>query len=197
MNEENVIDLKEYMDMIKSYDIDTANHCKRVSRLCKLVAQMTNYDKSKELEHAALVHDIGKILIPKEILNKRSKLDRLEKLIINSHAHWGFEILSTSNMKDIEKLFVLYHHGFIAYPQSIYNISNITTCVDNDVLEGSIILQACDVYDAVTSKRPYHRPQSPETAYQALYDKHIPERIINCLKILAIKQNTLNYENVM
>ena len=177
---------QDFMDMMYTYDTETAEHCKRVAVLCSKMSKKLGYARSDSLYNAALVHDIGKVLIPIDILHKRSKLDRLERLLINSHAHWGYEILSVGDLTEIERQFVLYHHGFTNFP--IYAMisegsATVTKCADNDILEGSLILQAADIYDAVTTERPYHKAQEPEVAIEALFQKHIPIHIINTIDI--------------
>lgn len=182
--EETHIEVSEFLDMIRKYDINTYEHCLRVAELCGKIGDATHYTKVSELYLAAKVHDIGKILIPKEILCKNGRLTKLESLVVNVHAHWGYEMLSTSELSEIARQFVLYHHGFTNFPvysQETFHTSTVTQCIDNHLLEGSLILQTCDIFDAVTNSRPYHPGGSVEDAVQALKDKHIPDRLIVAL----------------
>ena len=185
-------DLHHYVQMIYEYDVELVEHCKRVFWYCSVVSDYLFYNKYEELCRAALIHDIGKIMIPKYILNKSTQLNKLDKLMISSHARWGYELLSASELTEVERQMILFHHGFICYPalESIESEHSITPCVDNDILEGSLIMQACDIYDAVTSDRPYHVAKSHDIAMQALRDKHLPKHICDVVD-LSFKHNDL------
>ena len=126
---------------------------------------------------AALLHDLGKLSIPPEILNKPGRLTPEEYQIMKKHAEYSYKLLS--NRWDISahiKQTVLLHHENYdgsGYPQGLLG------------KEQSIfvrILHVADVYDALTSKRPYKKPYSPYEAIEYLmgacgimFDKQVVE----------------------
>lgn len=129
----------------------TAGHQRRVADLAFHIGREMGLpeEQVQGLKFAGMVHDIGKISIPLEILNKPGKLSVAEFTLIKGHSQVGYEIL-----KDIEfgwpiAQIVLQHHERIngsGYPK---NISN------GDILLESKILGVADVVEAMASDRPY------------------------------------------
>ena len=145
------------LDMLdlRSYDDYTYAHSVNVAVLCCVIGmgmQMNERDLNY-LVTAALLHDLGKLSIPPEILNKPGRLTPEEYQIMKKHAEYSYKLLS--NRWDISahiKQTVLLHHENYdgsGYPQGLLG------------KEQSIfvrILHVADVYDALTSKRPYKKP---------------------------------------
>lgn len=126
-------------------------HSNRVSELCKKMGEVMNLDEYKinELKSVGLLHDIGKIAIDENILNKPGKLSPEEWEAIKHHPDIGYRILSTVN--DMSELaeYVLAHHerwDGEGYPKGLngYKIPFI-----------SRIISIADAYDAMTSERSY------------------------------------------
>ncbi|WP_069870202.1 HD-GYP domain-containing protein [Fusibacter sp. 3D3] len=147
---------------IEASDSYTRGHCDRVQKYAILIADkigMSVRDK-RNLHMAAILHDIGKIGVPMEILNKETPLTADEFDYIKRHSDIGYQI-----MKDIEFLsesaqIVLQHHE--RYDGKGYN---------NGVSGESILLSAriigiADAYDAMTSSRAYRK--TPLTRQQAI-----------------------------
>ena len=117
----------------------------------------------QRLEFAAMLHDIGKVGIPSEILRKEEKLTNKEYQIIKRHPEIGYEILrNVPYLKDIAKI-VLEHHEWVdgsGYPDGL----------EGDSIHGMAkILCVADAYDAMTSERPYRKkPLSIEEAIEEL-----------------------------
>ncbi|MDH3355055.1 MAG: HD-GYP domain-containing protein, partial [Chromatiales bacterium] len=147
--------------------------------------------KESELRNlglGALLHDIGKMRIPAEILNKPDKLNHDEKTIMNTHPEMGFEMLSQKeNVPPIALEIAHFHHERIdglGYP---YGLSG------EDIKRDVLIVALADVYDATTSDRAYHSGISPHEALKRMYDQasnHFPhtllEKFISCLGIFPI-----------
>ena len=169
------------LDMLdlRSYDDYTYAHSVNVAVLCCVIGmgmQMNERDLNY-LVTAALLHDLGKLSIPPEILNKPGRLTPEEYQIMKKHAEYSYKLLS--NRWDISahiKQTVLLHHENYdgsGYPQGLLG------------KEQSIfvrILHVADVYDALTSKRPYKKPYSPYEAIEYLmgacgimFDKQVVE----------------------
>jgi HD-GYP domain-containing protein (c-di-GMP phosphodiesterase class II) len=104
-----------------------------------------------------LLHDVGKMAVPLEILNKPGALDEHEWELIRQHPQTGFELLDTATVSRLSRSVVLDHHERIdgsGYPRGLSGAR---------VHEFSRIAAIADVYDAVTSERPY-RPAQPSAA---------------------------------
>ncbi len=151
--------LGNQMIALQNYDDYTYKHCLRVSMLATSVAANLGLSRkdSKEVVVAALMHDIGKSSIDHEIIIKPSKLTEKEFDEIKRHPHIGYNILK--NSKDV--IFspnvlsgVLFHHE--KYDGSGYP----TGIKDKDIPLIARIIAVCDVFDALTSNRPYRRPWS-------------------------------------
>ena len=135
-------------------------HSKRVSEICVAIGQameLSNEDIDR-LRIIGLVHDIGKIGIDENILNKPSKLTKREFEIIKQHPEIGFRILSANKQTSELAFYVLSHHERLdgaGYPNGIKrdNISLYTR-----------ILSLADSYDAMTKERPYRKGLSDDEA---------------------------------
>ncbi len=113
-----------------------------------------NNTEMKKLKTAAILHDVGKTLIPQEILNKPAALNPQEREIINTHSELGYEILK-GLCADEEALDVaLNHHK------------------DGDGGKLCDIIKIADRYSALTSERPYKKPFSKEKAF-AILDEEV------------------------
>ncbi|EKD25494.1 MAG: hypothetical protein ACD_80C00045G0001 [uncultured bacterium (gcode 4)] len=147
---------------IEASDHYTRGHCERVEKYSILLADaigMTLRDQ-RTLRMAAILHDIGKIGVPSEVLTKESALTDEEFEIIKRHSEIGYQII-----KDIEFLsesaqIVLQHHE--RYDGKGYN-NGIS---GEDILISARIICIADAYDAMTSSRAYRK--SPLTKSQAI-----------------------------
>lgn len=144
-------------------DEETANHVKRVSCYAVLIAKELNLDEIEQniLRFAAPLHDIGKVGTPDTILLKPGKLDFDEMQIMREHATIGANILkgSTSPYLQAGHVIAASHHekyDGTGYPQSLAG--------DKIPLYGRIVALA-DVFDALTSTRPYKEAWPFEEAF--------------------------------
>jgi len=150
-------------------DEETGNHVLRMSYSCYLMAKELNHNEAyaQRLQNAAKLHDLGKIGIPDRILLKQGKLTDQERAIMQEHVEIGVQILSTAQSSHSLKLaqsIALTHHerwDGTGYPNQLKG--------EAIPIEGRI---AClsDVYDALTSDRPYKDAWSEEKATQFLLD---------------------------
>lgn len=136
-------------------DDETARHIHRMSRYCELLARLLGYDaESSELVRiASVMHDVGKIGIPDNILLKPGKLTPAEYEIMKQHATIGHRILADagSDLLDMAASIALSHHERVdgsGYPHGIKG--------DEIPLEGRIAAVA-DVFDALTTDRIYRK----------------------------------------
>jgi diguanylate cyclase (GGDEF)-like protein/PAS domain S-box-containing protein/putative nucleotidyltransferase with HDIG domain len=162
-------------------DSETERHSKRVQEICIKVAEHFGLDDNDKnlLIHGGLLHDIGKILIPSEILLSVDKLTREEYEVIKTHSFLGYRILSTqSQLVDIANI-VLAHHEHVdgsGYPNNLKG---------NEINFIAKILHVIDAFEAMTSNRPYREKKSNEEAIAELircsgtqFDSDIVERFI-------------------
>jgi diguanylate cyclase (GGDEF)-like protein/PAS domain S-box-containing protein len=139
-------------------------HSHRVSALCKIMGETIGLSEEKilELKIVGLLHDIGKIAIDENILNKSTELTKDEWEEIKRHPEVGYRILSTVNNMSEMAEFVLAHHerwDGNGYPKGLDK--------ENIPLQSRIIAIA-DAYDAMTSERSYRSALPEEIAIREL-----------------------------
>lgn len=145
---------------IEAKDPYTRGHCLRVRDFSKALGNELGFNKEKLffLELGAILHDIGKIGVPGIILNKNGKLTDKEYNIIKKHPDIGANIIGNIEFFKPVLSMVRHHHEFIngkGYPQGLKN---------NKIPIEAKILAVGDVFDAITSDRPYRKAYSLEKA---------------------------------
>lgn len=147
--------------------------------VCALMINLARQVGCPELEvHAlgiaGLLHDVGKMAMPPSVLGKEGALDEQERRIIMSHPEIGHRFLQASPEVTAVALDVcLHHHERVdgtGYPEGL----------SGDALSRAARMGAiCDVYDAITSQRPYKRPWSPSDALarMASWSGHFDEQL--------------------
>jgi putative nucleotidyltransferase with HDIG domain len=176
---------------VETRDPYTAGHQRRVADLARAIAAEMNL-KSEQLDSvrmASMIHDIGKISIPSEILTKPTHLTDLEFNLIKTHSDSGYNIL-----KDIEfpwpvANIVLQHHERMdgsGYPQGLKG---------SDILLEARIIAVADVVEAISSHRPYRPALGIEAALEEieknkgiLYDNTVTDA---CLRLFREKSYQL------
>lgn len=169
----------------EGYDENTGNHIERVGELSKYVARKLglNEDLVRDIEYFAPLHDIGKIMIPKEILNKPGRLTVEEFETVKKHTIYGGAIFANSERLEVARNIALYHHekwDGSGYPYGLKN---------DDIPIEAAIVALVDVYDALRSERPYKKALSHEEAMRIILngdDRTRPEHFKpEVLKIFA------------
>lgn len=135
-------------------------HSERVSRYCQAMGVALGLDATalKELELAGLYHDIGKISIPDDILNKPGKLTAEEWEIMKSHTLIGYQILNTADQYSSLAQYALTHHERYdghGYPNQLEG---------EDIPLFSRIIAVADSFEAMTSDRPYRKAMDVKDA---------------------------------
>lgn len=141
-------------DVIEADDTYTGEHCKSVVRLALRVSKELglDVDRQRNVEFAALLHDVGKIAVPKEIINKPGKLDDREWAIIKTHTLEGQKMLERVGgfMREVGEIVRSSHERWDGdgYPDSLAG--------------GAIPLEArivstCDAFNAMTTTRSYRK----------------------------------------
>lgn len=172
---------------IEMRDPYTAGHQERVTRLARAIAEEMGLDKEQveAIEIAGVIHDIGKLYVPAEILSKPTKLSDLEYSMIKMHAQVGFTILSKIDFPWPIAQIVHQHHEAIngsGYPQGLSG---------KDILLEAKILCVADVVEAMSSHRPYRPALGIQAALDEisqkrgiLYDREVVDA---CLKLFRDK----------
>ncbi|MEA4920766.1 MAG: HD-GYP domain-containing protein [Clostridiaceae bacterium] len=148
---------------IKTYDDYTYQHSVNVAALAVVVGASLNMSRRGlyRLGMGALLHDIGKIYIPKEILNKQGKLTYEQYELMKEHPKLGYDYLKGRWKVPTESIIaVLTHHercDGTGYPYGI--------TAEKQTLEGKLVA-ICDVYDALISERPYRPALPPSEAME-------------------------------
>lgn len=160
---------------IWDYDQEVFAHCIRTENY---VRNMLEYlgKEDEELCNAALIHDIGKIYIPYDLLHKPGKLDSVERSIIDMHSYYGYLYLKDRGFSLQVCEYVLYHHGVKD------EWKNMVPQESKKVSQNINILRAGDIFDALTSNRPYRKAMKKDDAIEILKEEHIEPRIITCVR---------------
>lgn len=151
--EEIVLALTNTIDAKDKY---TRGHSDRVAKYSLMIAKEVGYDVDylRRLKYAALLHDIGKIGIPDEIINKPSRLTDEEYAIVKSHTVIGANILSSITTIEDIAVAAKYHHERYdgrGYPEGLSGMH---------IPEIARIVSVADAYDAMTSHRGYRKEMS-------------------------------------
>jgi HD-GYP domain-containing protein (c-di-GMP phosphodiesterase class II) len=156
--------IKALLNMLEIHDEYTNDHSDNVAILARKLAIRLDLVKEdvERVYWAGITHDIGKIEISSEILNKKGKLTVEEFDKIKMHPVIGYEALSSlESLKDISE-YVLHHHERIdgnGYPDGLKG---------DEIPYISKILTVADSWDAMTSERPYRKPLSLKNAVKQL-----------------------------
>ena len=165
------------MTRLKSFDDYTFVHSLNVSIISIAIARRLG-KTAEELENiglAGLLHDIGKMRVPDNILNKPGKLNDKEFAVMRRHPELGYDILNKTNVSDDIKDAVLQHHEKAdgsGYPNGLF---------DRQISAYAKVLSIADVYDAVTSDRVYHAGRTPSEALKMIFEgsgKHFNETLV-------------------
>ena len=149
---------------IHPLDEQLIQHSRRVSELCVRIGKAMGLDKQTviELKIAGMLHDIGKVYVPSEIINKPEKLDQASLQIVRTHTLLGYEILKgIKEYKNIAK-YARSHHERIdgkGYPDGL---------VGDNIPLGSRIIAVADAYEAMTESRPYRASLCQKDAIKEL-----------------------------
>ena len=145
-------------------DLNTGVHSTRLAEWSVRIGRELGFDDAalRDLEVAAILHDIGKIGTPDHILKKPARLTDEEREIIKKHPEYGWAVLRVVPGFERVSLFVLHHHEAFdgtGYPAGLRG---------DEIPIGSRIVSVMDAFDAMISSRPYRRGLSLEEAVRRL-----------------------------
>ncbi len=152
--------IQAFNKFLEAKDTYTSGHASRVQQYAEMISQAVNLseDKIESIRIAALLHDIGKVGISDNILKKPFSLSASEYEEIKRHAIIGAEIIEGVDfLKDISTIILQHHERYDGkgYPFGLK---------ENEIRPEAAILAIADVYDAMTSERPYRKALSKEEA---------------------------------
>jgi putative nucleotidyltransferase with HDIG domain len=172
-------------DVVEAEDNYTASHCRSVVELAAAVAEELNLDKrtKQELEIAALLHDVGKIAIPNEILNKPAKLTDEEFTLMKTHTVEGQALLNRvgGRLARVGEIVRSCHERWDGkgYPDGLRG---------EEIPLAARIVFCCDAYSAMTTDRPYRKAMSREAAFEELRrnaGSQFEPRVVEALRRVA------------
>ena len=152
--------VREWGQSIESADSYTFGHCERVAQRALAVAGALGLDETNQttIRLGAYLHDLGKVRVPHEILNKPGPLTREEFEIVQMHPIWGLELLAAVEFPWDLKPIIRWHHeryDGTGYPDRLRG---------EEIPVAAQIVGIVDVYDALTTTRSYRGPMTHETA---------------------------------
>jgi PAS domain S-box-containing protein len=165
----------------------TAGHQKRVALIaCKIAEEMgLSLDQIEGIKVMGFLHDIGKIVVPAEILSKPGKISEYEFHIIKAHSQVGYDILKGIELPWPVAIATIQHHERLdgsGYPHGIKG--------DQIILEARILAVA-DVLEAMASHRPYRPALGLDKALEEISQKkgifYDPEVVDACLRLFVDK----------
>lgn len=183
-NEETLIGLVSALDLREH---NTRLHSQRVREYTELIARRLGVDEKmrREIGFGALLHDVGKIAVPDQILLKPGKLTDQEWVEMRKHPEAGFRIVKRIGfLKDAAEIVYAHHEQFDGhgYPRGLKGAS---------IPLGARMFMVADVYDALTSERPYHSPMKYEDAaaeIKRLSGSHFDPVVVDTFMTIAPEQ---------
>lgn len=153
--------------IVEKRDPYTAGHQKRVASLAVAIAKEMGLEESQieTIRIAGILHDIGKIYVPTDILNKPGRLTDMEMGIIKTHPQVSYEIIDQIPFKTNVAEIVIQHHERLdgsGYPKGLKG---------KDITIGAKILGVVDVVEAMSSHRPYRPAIGWQLALKEIVDK--------------------------
>lgn len=141
----------------------TYNHCVNVSLYTLSILVHFKYDRitCRHVGAGANLHDIGKIKVPRDILDKPGRLTSRERLVVNNHPDDGLALTRAMDLDAASRDCVIFHHEKLdgsGYPGGTHSIP-----------EHVRIVTVADIYDALTSDRPYSKRLEPFEAMKIIH----------------------------
>jgi putative nucleotidyltransferase with HDIG domain len=184
--------VKAVLVFVESKDDYTAEHHRNVARLSVRIAEKMGLpdEKIKLIYRTGLIHDIGKLGITPDVLNKTTKLDASEFQQIRSHPAVGYEIIKGIHNFDIMAKIILQHHERLngsGYPEGLRG---------SEIMVEARIIAVADVFEAMTAKRPYGGAYDMQRVFETLesnsgklYDE---EAVDACIELFTRDNYRLN-----
>ena len=172
--------IQSLAEIVEARSEVTGQHVKRVSEYTRILAEGLGFSEEdiNTLRIASMMHDVGKVNIPSEILEKPGKLTAEEFEVIKTHVTEGERLLEKSPGHIMEKACVIakQHH-------EKWNGTGYLGMAGEDIDPAARIVALADVFDALVSKRPYKPAFEVDKAVQIIVDdrgKHFDPQVVDC-----------------
>lgn len=152
-------------EMIEAQSQETGKHVKRVSEYTRVLCEALGMSDEEvwEVSSAAALHDVGKIMVPQDIINKPGKLTDEEFAIIKTHVQYGRKLLEKCQGELMHiSADIAYHH------HERYDGKGYMGVKGEDIDLYARCVSVADVFDALVSRRPYKKAWSPEEAKEEI-----------------------------
>lgn len=178
---------------VETRDPYTAGHQKKVADIAKEIAKDMGLSRDviESVNLAGQIHDLGKIAIPSEILNKPGRINEIEFALIKTHSEMGYEIMKNIDFPWPIADIVLQHHEKIdgsGYPRGLKG---------DEILIQAKIIAVADVLEAMASHRPYRAALGIDAAFAELQKNactHFDPAIVeSCIRIFKEKGFTIKF----
>ncbi len=171
-----------FSELSESKSKSTGEHIKRVAEYMRVLGLASGFDEDyvDKLAIAAMMHDIGKIMIPEEILDKPSRLTDEEFAIMKSHVLYGDALLARcpGEIMQLARIISKEHH-------EKWDGSGYLGMQGEEIAYISRLMAVCDVFDALTSTRYYKQGWTTQETYDeivGLSGKHFDPQVIELFK---------------
>ncbi len=158
----------DYLHDIRCHSEHTFNHALNVAVLSGILGKWCGYETAtlRDLILAGLLHDLGKLVLPLEVLDKPGCLSAEEFAIIKTHPQEGYQFVEAdAQIVESVKRAILQHHERMdgsGYPLGLFGA---------EIHAAAKIISIVDVYDAITSDRPYQKKATPFKALDILHEE--------------------------
>jgi len=184
--------IEAFAEAVEMKDPQTAGHQRRVAHLAVAIAREMGFslNRLEGMKVAGLLHDIGKIAVPAEILGKPGLISNLESEFIKSHCQAGFDLLENIDFPWPVQQAILQHHERLdgsGYPAGL---------TDADIILEARILGVADVVETMIGAGPYGLAEGIDEALEEMRQKagilYDPEVVNICLKLFIEKGFNFN-----
>lgn len=176
--------MRSLVHALELKDPYTRGHSERVARYALLIARHLGLDEDelKAIRYGSWLHDCGKIGVSENILNNEGPLDEADIHIIRNHPLWGADVARKARLSDMIVNIILSHHERYdgkGYPSGLH--------AEEIPLEARIVSVA-DIYDALTTERPYRKAYTPELALEMLIsmkENVLDPKLVECFSSIV------------
>lgn len=184
-----ISELNVIVEKVSEKDMYTQEHNLRLQDYSiKIAKELKLHNRTLyNLLYASLFHDIGKINVPTEVLNKPGRLTKEEFDYIKRHPEDGYNLMKNSCIEEVGEI-IRQHHERLDGSGYPYGLKEDEICIE------AKIIAIVDTYDAMTSDRPYRKALSPIIAMdelKRLKGIHYDERIVDVFEQILIKEGKI------
>lgn len=183
--------LQAIIKILSKKDDYTAKHSQEVADIALKIAKELKIPRkqSKKLYKAALLHDIGKIGISEQILNKLEKLTNEEFSLIKKHPEYSYDIVSQfPNLREVADI-VRYHHEMMDGSGYLKGLKG------EEIPFLSQVLAVSDVFNALTTDRPYRKKLTKEKALKIMKEMPLNQDLVKILESIIENERNFSISN--